>query len=201
MVTAKSPEHPLAPPAEPRSPRRQVAVHRGRPVDAPASGAVLQVRTAAGRPGPAATARRAFRRRAMSTCSPRRKRRGTRRVQEGVQQWRDGSRAKQASSRERHREGPGFAAAYLELAFELLSTRGARSAQEHYQKAFSHRDHLLPRDRSLLDAMDPLVRASGESERGGGQAHERSGEVQARAHLRTRARVRPRDAGGLRAGA
>jgi eukaryotic-like serine/threonine-protein kinase len=81
--------------------------------------------------------------------------------QEGVQQWRDGAASRSRSSLEKATQlDPRFAAAHLEIAVQMLLAREAQSAaQERYQKAYSHRDRLLPRDRTLLAAIDPLVRA------------------------------------------
>jgi tetratricopeptide (TPR) repeat protein len=84
--------------------------------------------------------------------------------QEGLQQWRDGSSRRSRASMERAvKADAGFAAANLELAVQmLLAHERLSSAQEYYQKAYSHRDRLSPPDRALLAAVDPLTRASQE---------------------------------------
>ncbi len=161
MVTAKSPEHPLAPPPQ-RLPRRRrwhfvlgVAVTLAgvgvwykffrrppvvvaRPVvDA---GSVVAPSVSAGPVSDNAAASAAY--------------------LEGIQHWRDGAEGRSRESLQRAIAlDPGLAAAHLFLALQALHGDPSE-AQAQYQKAFLYRSRLDTRDAALLDVLDPLVRAS-----------------------------------------
>lgn len=80
--------------------------------------------------------------------------------QEGYQLWRDGS-AKRSQARFEHAAAldPGFAGAHLFLALQDLRSNPS-NAQEHFQKAYSHRARLTEREALLLDGLEPLLRSS-----------------------------------------
>ncbi len=72
--------------------------------------------------------------------------------------WHDGSTAKARASLRRSVElDPTFSAAHLEIAIQTVQEDPV-SAQAAFQSAFEHRQMLLPRDVSLLEASEPYVR-------------------------------------------
>jgi len=170
MVTAKSPEHPLAPPPQqPRETRRRWPFIAGVLVTLLASGAYYKYRkpTVVVTPPTNGTSSVPTTTSSSSVGAPppTENAEALAAYEEGVQQWRDGSSSRSHTSLEHAiKADAGFAAAYLELALQaLLAHEGMSRAQEYYQKAYSHRDRLSPRDRALLDAVDPIVRASGDT--------------------------------------
>ena len=69
--------------------------------------------------------------------------------------WRDGATAKARGSLRKAVElEPTFAAAHLELAIQTVQDDPA-GAQAAFQNAFEHRQMLLPRDTSMLEALTP----------------------------------------------
>jgi serine/threonine-protein kinase len=165
MVTAKSPEHPLAPKPQPRESflsRRRWSFVAGALAAAMAIGVYYKYFRKTPIVGPTVTSASssppivlpppvALTENADALAA----------YQEGVQQWRDGSARRSRASLERATAlDPGFAAAQLELALQALVSRDGSRAQERYHKAYSHRDRLSARDERVLAALDPLVRAS-----------------------------------------
>jgi eukaryotic-like serine/threonine-protein kinase len=161
MVTAKSPEHPLAPKPQVRPRRRWpfvagiavtlVGVGVYAKVHKPGGTTSIPTASTSAAPITSSTAAPTLTDNADALAAYR----------EGVQQWRDGSAKRSTASLKRALElDPSFAAAHLELAVQHLVDGDQSRAQEHYQKAYSHRDRLSPRDAELLGALDPLVRAS-----------------------------------------
>jgi tetratricopeptide (TPR) repeat protein len=162
MVTAKSPEHPLAPPPQKPEHRRRWPFIGGVLVALLASGVyikyfrkplVVVVTDAANTkdlPTQDLPPAVALTDNADALAA----------YQEGVQEWRDGSIRRSRTSLERAVGlDAGFAAANLEIALQMVLARESSSgAQERYQKAYSHRDRLPPRDKTLLSAIDALVR-------------------------------------------
>ncbi len=168
MVTAKSPEHPLAPAPQPKpagifSGRKRWAYIAGVLTAALASGVYYRVfRKVPIVPGPIATASSSLP--PIVTPPPiviTENADALAAYQEGIQQWRDGSAHRSHASLERAAQlDPGFASAQLELALQNLVEREGSRAQERYHRAYSHRDRLAPRDADVLAALDPLVRAT-----------------------------------------
>ena len=77
---------------------------------------------------------------------------------EAMHLWRDGATAKARGSLRKAVElDPTFAAAHLELAIQTVQDDPA-GAQAAFQNAFEHRQMLLPRDTSMLEACEPYVR-------------------------------------------
>ncbi len=162
MVTAKSPEHPLAPKPQPKRQRKRWPFIAGAVVSALGFGVYYKyfkkpvvvvpiVTSASTAPTTASSAPIVLTENAEALAA----------YQEGVQQWRDGSARRSRTNLERAVQfDPGFAAAQLELAVQHLIAREEAHAQERYHKAYSHRDRLIPRDLELLNALDPLARAT-----------------------------------------
>ncbi|HSQ66860.1 MAG TPA: serine/threonine-protein kinase [Polyangiaceae bacterium] len=168
MVTAKSPEHPLAPPPQAQSPRRRWPFLAGVVVALVSSGVYYKFRKPiiatphlGSNTAPLPTSSAGV---ALSDNAE-----AVRAYREGVQQWRDGLLRRSRASLEKATSlDPSFAAAWLVLAMQDLRESPSR-AQAPYQKAYLHRDRLDARDHALLDALDPLMRASvdmGEAEAG-----------------------------------
>ncbi|HSO33767.1 MAG TPA: serine/threonine-protein kinase, partial [Labilithrix sp.] len=77
---------------------------------------------------------------------------------EAMQLWRDGATARaRAALRKAVELDPAFAAAHLELAIQTVQDDPA-GAQAAFQNAFEHRQMLLPRDTTMLEACEPYVR-------------------------------------------
>jgi serine/threonine protein kinase len=161
MVTAKSPEHPLAPPPQKRQ-RRRWPFLAGLAVATVASGVYYKYHKPSGvTPRPTAT---------TSATSPVESANGPpasanpkalAAYQEGLQEWRDGSPRRSRASLELAMSlDPSFAAAELEIAVQVVASGPAARARMLYQKAYSNRERLGPRAAALLGAIDPLVRAS-----------------------------------------
>lgn len=167
MVTAKSPEHPLAPPPQEKpnwfSVRRRWAFALGVAVMGAASLVIYRYRKPAvvvvPTPPDSTTAPVPTN---SSAVKPTEDAEALAAYQEGVQQWRDGSaRRSRASLESAIKKDPAFAAAHLELAVQALALGdGPARAQQHYQRAYLHRGRLSPRDADVLGAIEPLVRAS-----------------------------------------
>jgi serine/threonine-protein kinase len=83
--------------------------------------------------------------------------------QEGMQLWRDGSPSR-ARTRLEHATDidSGYASAHLLLALILVHS-DASVARARFQDAFSHRAKLSPSEAVLLDAVEPLFRASADA--------------------------------------
>ncbi len=166
MVTAKSPEHPLAPPAQEKpswfSVRRRWAFALGIAVMGAATLVVYKYRkpTIVVVPTPTDSVTAPPPNSAVVPLTENAEALAA--YQEGVQQWRDGSaRRSHASLENAIKKDPAFASAYLELAVQALVTGdGPARAQQHYQKAYLHRGKLSPRDLDVLGAIEPIVRAS-----------------------------------------
>ena len=78
--------------------------------------------------------------------------------QDGLQLWRDGAANRSRTSLQRAiTQDSGLAAAHLLLALQSLESDPTDS-QDHFQKAFSRRVSLCERDRTVLDAIAPLLR-------------------------------------------
>ncbi len=167
MVTAKSPEHPLAPPPQDKpswfSVRRRWAFALGVAVMGATTLVVYKYRkpTVVVVPPPPESATAPLPANSVAV-KPTEVPEALAAYQEGVQQWRDGSaRRSHASLDIAIKKDPAFAAAHLEIAVQaLVLGEGPSRAQAHYQKAYLHRDRLTPRDAELLAAIEPLVRAS-----------------------------------------
>ncbi len=166
LVTAKSPEHPLAPPPQERPSffyRKRWSFVAGIVVTLAASSVYykwFRKPTNVG-PQPPASTTAPIASNAPGP-PPSDNPEAVTAYQEGVQQWRDGAARRSRASLERAVSlDPAFAAAHLELAIQMLVS-GEGQSQEHYQKAYSHRDRLSPRDAEVLAAFEPLVRASAE---------------------------------------
>jgi len=159
MVTAKSPEHPLAPPPQAQPSRRRWPFLAGVVVALVSSGVYYKYRKPV-----IATPHVGSSTAPLSTSSaglaPSDNAEALTAYREGVQQWRDGSLRRSRTSLERATSlDQGFAAAWLVLAMQDVREDTSR-AQDRYQKAYLHRDRLEPRDQALLDALDPQTRAS-----------------------------------------
>jgi serine/threonine-protein kinase len=168
MVTAKSPEHPLAPPPQEKpqswfSVRRRWAFALGVAVMGAATLVVYKYRkpTVVVVPAPTDSVTAPIPTNS-GAVSPTENAEALAAYQEGVQQWRDGSaRRSHASLDNAIKADPAFAAAHLEMAVQtLVLGEGTARAQLHYQKAYLHRARLSPRDAEVLAAIEPLVRAS-----------------------------------------
>ncbi len=164
MVTAKSPEHPLAPPPQVKRERRRWPFLAGAAVALVASGVYYKYYRKPPTIGVPINGTSSVPSTVTSVGTPpiTENAEALAAFQEGVQQWRDGSARRSRASLERAAAlDPGFAAAHLEIAVQMLIAHDPpSSAQERYQKAYSHRDRLSPRDRAVLTAIDPLVRPS-----------------------------------------
>jgi serine/threonine-protein kinase len=166
MVTAKSPEHPLAPPPQEKPPwfsvRRRWAFALGVAVMGAASLVIYKYRKPTVVVPPTPTDSVTTPPPSNSAPLPTENAEALAAYQEGVQQWRDGSaRRSHASLDGAIKKDPAFAAAHLELAVQaLVNGDGPARAQQHYQKAYLHRDRLNARDADVLAAIEPLVRAS-----------------------------------------
>ncbi len=83
--------------------------------------------------------------------------------QEGMQLWRDGSPARSRTRLEHATEiEPSYASAHLLLALLLVHAEPSE-ARARFQDAFSHRAKLAPSEAVLLDAVEPLFRASADA--------------------------------------
>ncbi|HEX4515010.1 MAG TPA: protein kinase, partial [Polyangiaceae bacterium] len=143
MVTAKSPEHPLAPPPQDKpswfSVRRRWAFALGVAVMGATTLVVYKYRkpTVVVVPPPPDSSTAPL---PTSTAGvkPTEDPEALAAYQEGVQQWRDGSaRRSHASLESAIKKDPAFAAAHLEIAVQaLVLGEGPARAQVHYQKAY-----------------------------------------------------------------
>ena len=80
--------------------------------------------------------------------------------QEGVQAWRDGTAARSRTRLEHATElDAAFPAPHLMLALLLVHSEPPE-ARAHFQSAYSFRGKLTPSEGALVDAVEPLVRAS-----------------------------------------
>jgi serine/threonine protein kinase/tetratricopeptide (TPR) repeat protein len=164
MVTAKSPEHPMAPPPQEKpswfSVRRRWAFALGIAVMGAVSLVVYKYRKPTVVVAPSPTDSQTTPPPPSAAVAPTENAEALAAYQEGVQQWRDGSaRRSHASLDGAIKKDPAFAAAHLELAVQALVTGdGPARAQMHYQKAFLHRDRLSARDADVLASIEPLVR-------------------------------------------
>jgi serine/threonine-protein kinase len=166
MVTAKSPEHPLAPPPQEKpswfSVRRRWAFAAGVAAMGFASLFIYKYKrppvVVVPTPTDSTTAPQPPN---SAGVAPTGDAEALAAYQEGVQQWRDGSaRRSRVNLEAAIKKDPAFAAAHLEIAEQALVSEEPARAQQHYQKAYVHRDRLSARDADVLAAIEPLVRAS-----------------------------------------
>ncbi len=161
MVTAKSPEHPLAPKPQPRQQRQRWPFIAGLAVAVGAMGVLYKYRQPAVVVAPTATSA-PTETLAPTASAPSENAEALAAYREGVQQWRDGAARRSRASLERATTlDPGFGAAQLQIAVEtLLGGDGSSRARDAYQKAYSNRERLSPADRAVLAGLDPMVRVS-----------------------------------------
>ena len=160
MVTAKSPEHPLAPKPQQR-PRRRWPFLAGLVIATAASGVYYKYRKTPAVVTPASGTTSSPVASDSAQAPPTTNAKALASYQQGMQQWRDGSgRQSLASLEQALAADPSFAAADVELALEHLVLGERAPARRHYLKAYASRERLGAREAALLGAIDPLVRSS-----------------------------------------